>query len=365
MADEGGEKTEEPTQKKLDDARKKGQVWKSKDFTGVASFLVAMGVLKGTWDNIQGEMAKLYRYGFEKLAHPRDLDHAVLEILFIAVKDILILSLPVALAAAVVGGMVDFLTVGPLFSIESIMPKMEKLNPIEGAKNLFGKKQFVELFKSSAKLLVTGYVVYGVVRDSMPLVVATIGSSAEGLIQTLGELVYRVTAKVAVLFLIFGVFDVWFQRRSFMKDMMMSKDEVKREYKESEGDPHHKAARKQMHHEILEGAMMEAVKTADVVVTNPDHVAIALQYDKSKDQAPRLIAKGIDSKAEAIKALAKNADVPMMRNVPLAHALLRIDLGQEVPEALYDAVAEVLNFVYGIKEQQAAAGSPTPPRAVA
>ena len=363
MADEGGEKTEEPTQKKLDDARKKGQVWKSKDFTGVASFLVAMGVLKATWDTTQAEMAKLYRYGFEKLAHPRDLDHAVLEILFIAVKDIILLSLPIAAGAAVIGALVDFLQVGPLLSVESVMPKMDKLNPIQGMKNLFGKKQVVELLKSTAKLGITGYVVWGVVRDSMSLVVQTIQSDAQGLIKVLGELVFRVTAKVAVLFLIFGVFDLWFQRRSYMKDMMMSKDEVKREYKESEGDPHHKAARRQMHHEILEGAMMEAVKTADVVVTNPDHVAVALAYDKAKDGAPRVIARGIDSKAEAIKALAKNADVPMMRNVPLAHALLRVELGQEIPEALYDAVAEVLNFVYGLKEQQAQAKAP--PRVVA
>jgi flagellar biosynthetic protein FlhB len=161
------------------------------------------------------------------------------------------------------------------------------------------------------------------------------------------------------LFVVFAVFDVWFQRRAYMKDLMMTKDEVKREYKESEGDPHHKAKRKEMHHEILEGAMMEAVKDADVVVTNPDHVAVALKYDQQNDGAPRVIAKGIDHKAMAIKALARDADVAMMRNVPLAHALLRVEVGEEIPEDLYDAVAEVLNFVYGLK----GGGQRTPARA--
>ncbi|HEX8537592.1 MAG TPA: EscU/YscU/HrcU family type III secretion system export apparatus switch protein, partial [Cystobacter sp.] len=145
------------------------------------------------------------------------------------------------------------------------------------------------------------------------------------------------------------------QRKSYMKDQMMSKEDVKKEYKESEGDPHNKAKRKEMAHEILEGAQMEAVKEADVIVTNPDHVAVALRYDKEKDTAPRVIVKGLDFKAERIKAIARERDVPTLRNVPLAHALLRVDVGEEIPEQLYDAVAEVLNFVYGLKNDTPAA----------
>ena len=148
----------------------------------------------------------------------------------------------------------------------------------------------------------------------------------------------------------FSIFDVWWQHKSYMKDQMMSKDDVKKEYKESEGDPHHKAKRKELAHELLEGAQMEAVKGADVIVTNPEHVAIALKYDKVHDGAPRIIAKGIELKAASIRELAKQYDVPMLRNIPLAHALLRFDVNQEVPEELYDAVAEVLNFVYQLKQ---------------
>jgi len=158
-----------------------------------------------------------------------------------------------------------------------------------------------------------------------------------------------------LMFVAFAIFDVWFQHKSFMKKMMMSKEDVKKEYKESEGDPHHKAHRKQMHMEIMNSEQMEAVKSADVVVTNPEHVAVALKYDRDKDGAPKVLAKGLDARAQAIRELAKQAEVPLLRNVPLAHALLRIEVNQEIPEDLYDAVAEVLNFVYQLKAPAAAA----------
>ena len=151
--------------------------------------------------------------------------------------------------------------------------------------------------------------------------------------------------------------DVFLKRKSYMKDLMMTKEDVKKEYKESEGDPHHKQKRKELAHELMEGAQMESAKGADVIVTNPDHVAIAIKYDKDRDGAPRVIAKGIDARAESLREIARANDVPMLRNVPLAHALLRIDVNQEVPEELYDAVAEVLNFVYQLKNGPGAAAS--------
>jgi flagellar biosynthesis protein FlhB len=351
MADEGGEKTEEPTQKKLDDSRKKGQVWKSKDLSGVAVFLGGLGTVKALWPFVEQEMSKLFHYGFEKLSHPEDLSHSIFVILVMAFSSLAVLSVPVVIACAILGGMVDFLQVGSLFAVEAIAFKPEKLNPVQGFKNMFSKKQIVEAVKSAVKIFVTGYVVYGVVRDASAMVALTVRGDAQTLLVVLGELVYRVAVRVGILFIFFSIFDVWWQHHSFMKDMKMTKDEVKREYKESEGDPHHKAKRREMHHEILESAQQEAVRGADVVVTNPDHVAVALKYDKDRDSAPRVLAKGVDSRAEAIKAIAKQGDVAILRNVPLAHALLRLEVGEEVPEDLYDAVAEVLNFVYGLKQQ--------------
>lgn len=354
MADEGGEKTEEPTHKKLDDARRKGQVWQSRDLTGVAVFLVGLGTLKVMWPMVEQQTAELFRFTFDKVANPVDLERATFRAMIMAVTRVIILSVPIALAGSVVGALVSFLQVGPLFSAEVLSPKFEKLNPINGFKNMFSKKQLVEFLKSIIKMSVTGYVVYSVVRDAMGMVLGTIRVDADGVLNVLGELVYRIATRVGLVFVGFSLFDVWFQRRSYMKDMMMSKDEVKREYKESEGDPHHKMKRRELHMEILESAQMESVKGADVVVTNPEHYAIAIRYDRENDVAPRVIAKGLDKRAEAIRELARQADVPLLRNVPLAHALYRVEVGQEIPEELYDAVAEVLNFVYGLKQQQEA-----------
>ena len=238
------------------------------------------------------------------------------------------MSLPIAFGAAVAGGLLDFLQVGALFALKAVAPKLEKLNPLEGLKNMVSKKSLVEMVKSMLKLSITGYVVFGVVRDSMGMVVATIHGDVGVTMAVMSELVYRVTTKVVLLLVVFGIFDVWWQHKSYMKDQMMSKDDVKKEYKESEGDPHNKAKRKEMQMEILEGAQMEAVKSADVVVTNPEH--------------------------EKIRELARASEVSLLRNVPLAHALLRVEMNEEIPEELYDAVAEVLNFVSQLEEGRAA-----------
>jgi len=343
------EKTEEPSQKKLDDSRKKGQVWKSKDLTGVFGLAVGLGVVKSTWSTVEEKITELFRFSFDRLAHPENLAAATSELMTMGLMTVITLSLPVVAAVAVMGSLLDFLQVGSLFTLDPLMPKLDKLNPIQGVKNLINKKKIIELIQNLAKLTVAGYVTYGVVRDSMPLVVETIRKDVHTSLAVMGELTYRVSARVILVFFLFAIFDVWWQRKAYMKDMMMSKEDVKKEYKESEGDPHQKAHRKQVAQEILEGAQMEAVKDADVIVTNPDHVAVALKYDKDKDVAPRVLVKGLDFKAERIKALARDADVPTLRNVPLAHALLRVDVGEQIPEELYDAVAEVLNFVYGLK----------------
>src|SRR5262249_28387620 len=155
---------------------------------------------------------------------------------------------------SILGALTDFLQSGGVFSFEAIEPKLEKLNPVQGLKNLFSKKQLVELIKSTLKIGVASYVVWGVLEGAMPLMVQTVKGEPRGVMDVMAELVFRVTVRVGLLFTIFAIFDVWWQHRVFMKDMMMTKDEVKREYKESEGDPQHKAKRREFHMEILEGA---------------------------------------------------------------------------------------------------------------
>ncbi|MHB8876598.1 MAG: type III secretion system export apparatus subunit SctU [Myxococcaceae bacterium] len=349
MGDESGEKTEEASQKKVDDSRKQGQVWQSKDLTGVMVFLVGLAALKVSWPFMQSEFAKLFTFSFDRLAHSEDLTVATYQLLLMGVIAVVVLTLPVALSGAIVGGLVNFIQIGPLLAVDSLMPKLDKLNPLAGLKNMFTKKQLVEMLKSMLKIFITGYVVYGVVKGAMPMVVATIRAGAPESVDVLGELIFRVAVRVGLLFLLFAIFDVWYQHKTYMKDLMMTKEEVKKEYKESEGDPHNKAKRKELAMELLEGAQMEAVKGADVVVTNPTHVAVALRYDRGRDRAPRVVCKGEGEVAAAIRAVAREGGVAMMRNVPLAHALLRVDLDEEVPQELFDAVAEVLNFIWALE----------------
>jgi flagellar biosynthetic protein FlhB len=343
------EKTEEPTDRKLQEGRKKGQVWKSRDLSGVLVFLAGFGVLKFFWPFVEAEVHHLYSFVFERLSHPTEVRQSIGPVLYRALLSLGLLVLPVALGGAVIGGMSDFLQTGGVFSFETMLPKFDKLNPIQGLKNIFSKKQLIELVKSSAKIFAGSYVVYGALRDGARLMVLSPRVGVEGIFAVMGELMFQIALRLGLLFLAFSIFDVWWQRRLFLKEMRMTKEEVKREFKETEGDPQYKSRRRELYQEILENIQVESVKDADVVVTNPEHVAVALKYNREKDQAPRVVAKGLDLRAQAIKAVAKDAGVLQMRNVPLAHALFRVEVGDEIPEALYDAVAEVLNFVYGLR----------------
>ncbi|MCL2625529.1 MAG: type III secretion system export apparatus subunit SctU [Cystobacterineae bacterium] len=345
---EGGEKTEEPTDKKIQDARKEGDVWKSQDLKSVLGFVVSMGVLKAIWPLWEERINMMFLFTFDAIAHPETLSQATRDALNMGLWNVLLLALPVVISCALVGSLTDFLLVGALFSPKVLMPKLEKLNPLSGIKNLFSKKQLMELPKSLVKMGVTGFVVYLVIKDALGLITLTVTQQANVTMALLGELIFRLVVRVSLVYLAFGIFDVWFQHYSYRKKLKMSIDEVKREHKQSEGDPHNKAKRKEMHQEIIEGAQMASVAEATVVVTNPEHVAVALKYDQEKDSAPRVLCKGLDSRAQNIKELARRHDIAILRNVPLAHALFRVEVGHEIPEELYDAVAEVLNFVYGL-----------------
>ncbi len=168
-----------------------------------------------------------------------------------------------------------------------------------------------------------------------------------------GDILWDFCTKIGGVFVAIAAFDAFYQRKRYMKDNMMSKYDVKQEYKQSEGDPHHKAERKRFHQEILNSASPSAVKGADVVVRNPDHIAVALKYDKDKEgAAPKIVAKGERMWAEKILDAARAYGIPVVRNVPLAQALNKLDVGEEIPEELYEAVAEVLNFIYGLAQEQ-------------
>lgn len=348
MSEQSGEKTEEATPKKLEDSRKQGQVWKSRDLTGALVFFTGYAAMTASVQSVYFQFNTLFSQAIEKIAHPGIPGEDAAAALYAGLFALLVLCLPVVAGAAVVGGLADFLQVGALFTGEPVIPKLDKLNPIAGLKNIFSKKTAVEALKNMAKVSLAGYLAWTVLRDHVGLVVNTVHTTPFGLAAVLGELVYRLVAKVGLLLVLTALFDVWWQHRTYMKDLMMTREEVKREYKESEGDPHHKSKRKELHQEILEHAAIENVQNADVVITNPTHVSVAISYDKGSDRAPKVMAKGVDAMAARIRQIAKAHDVPLVENVPLARALHKLELGAEIPEELFDAVAEVLNFVYAM-----------------
>ena len=358
MGESSGEKTEEPTPKKLDDARKKGQVWKSRDLTSALVFFTGYAVMTVSMGALYERFHMLFTEAVAKIGHLGSASHDTHAALVGGMIAVMVFSFPVAIAAAVVGGLSDFLQVGPLFTGDPVTPKLEKLNPAEGLKNMVSKKTLVEAGKNILKISLAGWLAWTVLRSHVAEVVEMERTTPTGFTILLGDLVYQLVVKVGLLLVLTAIFDVWWQHRAYMKDQMMTRDEVKREYKESEGDPHNKSKRKELHQEILEHSAIENVQNADVVITNPTHLAVAISYDKQKDPAPRILAKGADAVAARIREIAKQHDVPMVRNVPLAHALHRLDLGDEIPEALYDAVAEVLNFVYDLSVPSSPSAEP-------
>jgi len=348
-----GEKTEEPTDKKLRDARKKGQVAKSRELGTAAVVLATAGTLTFTGtallEAMRASFAIVLRAIDGTLVAPPG---AVLEVVVgLGLRAIA----PVLAAAMFAGTLASFLQVGPLLAIDSVAPQLSRIDPVQGTKNLFKKKQLVELIKSILKLLIIGWVAYSTIRDGVRGILSLTGSDADAALSGAGALVTAVLFRAGGAIAVIAVLDVLYQRWQFREEQKMSKDEVKREHKESDGDPHTKGERERLRREILEHGAIERVRTADVLIVNPTHLAIALKYDEAAEQeAPEVLAKGMDELAKRMIRAAEESGVPVLRDVPLARALYEMDEGAEIPEALYEAVAAVLHSAW--KEREAAEG---------
>jgi flagellar biosynthesis protein FlhB len=356
MADGGtGEKTEEPTPERLRKLRKEGNVPKSQDVIQAASFFVVFCVIAGTLSFVGEEMLGLVR---SAMLAAESLDQRGQGLIDNMLRQSLIsmfkACMPALGTALVLGVIANVAQVGFMFTLKPIVPDIEKINPINGFKNLVNKKKLVELLKTVLKFVVIGYLSYAALKGAMRDVVLMIRSDLYTGMAVIGDVVWKFTIRIGAVFVVIAAADAFYQRRRYIKDNMMSKYDVKQEYKQSEGDPHQKAERKRFHQEILNSAAPQAVKNADVVVRNPEHIAIALKYDKEKGAAgaPKVVAKGTRLWAEKILDAAREAGVPVVRNVPLAQALNKLEVGDDIPEDLYEAVAEVLSFVFKLSEEQ-------------
>lgn len=346
-------KTEDATPKRLRDARKKGQVAKSQDLNAAVSFLVFL-----LFATVLSQY--LFTNGYRFLTNALNRDYSVIlsransgTILFHAVMDFALIIIPFILIALVISIGINLVQVGFISSVEPIKPKLNRINPIQGFKNIFSKKALFNFVKNLLKLILVFYITVRNVRDNLPMILNSGNLGTEKLFPFMMELMKTLITNVAIILLGLAIVDLIFQRRSFKKDQMMTKHEIKEEHKEMEGNPEIKSARAQRQREISMSRMMSDIEGSTVVITNPTHIAVVLRYDGDRDEAPIVTAKGADLIAEKIKEVAKTHDIPIMENKPLARSVYnKVEIGQYVPMELYKAVAEILAIVYQMREKR-------------
>lgn len=351
----GGEKTEQPTEKRLRDARRKGQVAKSHDLSSAVLLVAAIAVLWVASGYMTGWLSRSMTEQLNFAASFKgDLDERVaLGALGAGAKSLLLALAPLFGALVIVAVLVNYFQVGSIFSFEPVKPNANKLNPAEGFKQKFLKaRPYVELAKTVVKLAVACVVVAAVLYSARSDIVRLTRQPPDVAAAYAGALFFQIGVRVGLVFLVIGAADYFLQRFLHRKELRMTKHEVREEYKETEGNPLHKSLRRQMHREILLQSVMEAVRRASVVVVNPTHLAVAIRYERGETNAPVVVAKGAELLAARIRELAKESGVPVTRDVPLARALYELELDEEVPEELYESVAVVLRWVYQLAEER-------------
>ena len=349
------EKTEPASDKKLEDARKKGEVPQSKDLASAFAFLFAIAALVATASSADERIRKIILTSLTPLKGTSEEKLTLLyQSSYAMTIDALIVVVPI-LVAAVIGSIVGGMShVGINISFEPLTPKFDKLDPVAGVKRIFSMKALVEVMKAIVKAVFIGWVVYELVRTITPMMVRTTYGSAESIGQNAWQAVLRLFYVCAPMFLVLGVVDFVVQRLMFHKDQKRSKDDQTTEYKQSEGDPQLKGQRKALAHEIAFSDPTPAVAGANAIVVNPTHYEVALRYTPEEYGLPLIVAKGVDGEAARIRALAAQFGVPIIGNPELARALYKVDTHAPVPESLLEAVAIVLRWAEQVRGGEAA-----------
>lgn len=348
------EKTEDATPKRLRDARKKGQVAKSRDLNTIVILIAAFFLIALFRNHIGTQIEQIMRSCFSVVSQVEIANREMYQYGINAFYAYLKAILPFLGAIAFIALAVGFLQIGAIFSTEQIKPNMKRLDMFENIKNMAKVTTLVELFKNIAKMSVIFYLAYTVIRSDLREVVSTVSTSPTNSTAVASMVITSFMIKVFIVFLLIAIVDVMVQRWNYKKQLKMTKEEVKREYKQDEGDPLIKSIRRQLHQELAMSDIKQQVKQSDVVITNPTEVAVAIKYDDKTMMAPQIMAKGQRLFADMIRELAKDFSVPIMQNVPLAWALLELEIGDEIPEDLYAAVAEILVIVYRMKGERVA-----------
>ncbi len=330
------EKSHQPTAKKLEDARKKGQIPRSKLFTSAAVTLGGLGATLVFLDDTTQRLVGWTRATLSAHdAQPVVVLHDAVRVLALCVAP----SLVGALFGALAGNLAQ---TGFQVQADAVAPKFERLNFIEGAKKLFSVRQLVDVLKGLLVAAIIGWLFWSAIETHAALAFTAVHHDGRAAYVALVALLRPVIVKAAVVLLVLGVADWALAKKRHVKDLMMSHDEVKQEHKNSEGDPHQKAKRKSLHKQLANGATARGVQKASAIVVNPTHLAIALRYAEDECDAPYIVAKGQEEDALKIRQEAAALGIPVVRDIPLARSLIHYDVGEEVPEELYQAAAAIL-----------------------
>ncbi len=350
MADDA-EKTEEPTDKKIEDARKEGNVPKSQDTSGVITLFVAILAVLMLFPFIADHMTNLFKYYFSLVGTPLTKPF-MLDIAIVTFKETLLMVIPLALAVAISGVIAGLAQFGFLFTTKPLIPDFKKLDPIKGAKNLFSLKKVIEGVKITFKAHTTlgvGFIFFFFFIEELPTVALF---NLHDQLDWLKDKMILIALVMLLVIFVFALIDIIIVRKQYFDGLKMSKQEIKDEMKSLEGDPLIKSKIKQKQMEISRQRMMAEVPNADVIITNPTHYAVAIKYDEEKTRAPVVVAKGMDNMAQQIKKIARENNVHIVQNPPLARSLYaEVEVEKPIPEALFGAVAEVLAYVYKMNKK--------------
>ncbi|WP_261306039.1 flagellar biosynthesis protein FlhB [Paenibacillus andongensis] len=345
-----GEKTESATAKKRQDARKKGQVAKSMDLPAAfillfsfLSFLMFGGYMKE-------KMVNIFRNVYENQL-TMDVTSANVQVLFVdLVQQGLTILAPIFILVVLVAFIGNYAQIGFMFIGDTLMMKFNKINPIEGFKRIFSLRTVMDFLKSTLKMLIIGYVVYTTLMGEKAKLLGLGHAPLESTFSFIASVTLKLGIKIGAILIVLAIFDFIYQKYEYEKSLKMSKQDIKDEYKKSEGDPLIKGKIRAKQRQMAMQRMMQEVPKADVIITNPTHFAVALKYDSNNMQAPTVIAKGADYVALKIKEVAKKNGIMTMENKPLARAIFaQVEIGDSIPAELFQAVAEVLAYVYKVK----------------
>ena len=344
------EKTESATPKKRQDARKKGQVAKSNELPGAFILFFTFLSLLMFGGFFKDHFFKIFRVIFtDYLLSDVSVQNVTTLFGHLMIEGVILLS-PIFAVTMFIALLGNYLQIGLLFTGDPLLMKFSKINPLEGAKKIFGLRSVVEFLKSMLKVTVVGVVVYITLSGQIKQIMTLSHLSLENTLSFVASITVKLGITIGLILVVLAVFDYIYQKYEHEKSLKMSKQDIKDEYKKSEGDPLIKGKIKERQRKLAMQRMMQEIPNADVVITNPTHYAIALKYNASAMEAPKVIAKGKDYLALKIREIAKENNIVMMENKPLARALYnQVELGDSIPADLFQAVAEVLAYVYKIK----------------